>query len=478
VNPQQILKSSLFYTVVQYLVLGIGFIKGIYIARYLGPALMGSYGLILLVLEYLRFSNLGISSAMNLEVSVNRSREEKREYVECVINTAFSYILVVALLLGIAALLVHFLFSSWVASEVLTYLFAIFYIAFVGQMKLFCVVYARLYQKYRFINLIEFVSAAILCMLVVLLVADYRLDAVIGSMIVSSTLTLVLCFLLVRGRVQFHLGVRLLRSLAVVGVPLLVYNLCERVFQTIDRLMIVHFLTREDLGYFTLAYTVLSNTLLILGSFTYLQYPRFLEKFNISNYPQESRGELFHDLKRYSSSLSGVCIGITIVGLLLIEPFIRILLPAYAPSILLYRILIVGIVFDVIAYFASAFLVSNKHQILLIVTLAVASLVAAGLNLVALRSGWGLAGIAVATTISMALYAALKVSLVLRKIGQFSLQNLAAFYSKYLLFLLLLVPLMIGYPSYLFLAVPVFLVIYFSDLSQLARKLRLAMEVS
>lgn len=470
-NSRELLKSSLFYTVVQYLVLGIGFVRGLFTAKYLGPALMGSYGLVTLILEYLRFSNLGISNAMNLEVSVNKNKAEKSAYVQNVINNAFSYMVVIALLLGAVAVVFHFFAPGFSAAEFSKYAFAIFFIGMVGQIKVFAVLYARLFDKYRFINLIELASAVVLCLLVVLFIADYQLNAVIGSMIASSLLTLSLCLVLIHRKVSLCIDWRLLRKLATIGIPLLLCVLFEKVFQTVDRMLIVRFLTREDLGFFTLAYTVLSNTLVVLSSFTFLNYPKFLERFNMSNYSGEARDRLWHDLKRYSTVYSGVIIAIALIGLILVEPFIKILLPAYGPSIPIYRILMIGSIFEMVSYFAGAYLVSNKHQNLILWMLAISTLTSLVLNYFAIHMGWGLVGIAVATSFSMSLYAALKIGFVLAKIGTFSLLRLTDFYKKYILLLAFVIPVLLWLPAHLYLVMPVFLVIYLSELLEVKRRL-------
>ena len=66
-----------FYTAVKYLTLILGFIKTILVAKYLGPHLLGIYALLVLCIEYLYYSNLGVLFSLNREVSINLNNEEK-----------------------------------------------------------------------------------------------------------------------------------------------------------------------------------------------------------------------------------------------------------------------------------------------------------------------------------------------------------------------------------------------------------------
>lgn len=467
-----IAKYSLNYTVVQYLVLGIGFVKGIYVAKYLGPELMGSYGLIVLVLEYLRFSNLGTVSAMNLELSVNKGASGKEAYVKKVEDTTFTYMLCIAALCAFAAIVVHRYFGADVAQDVLPYLYAVAFIAIAGQAKIFMIIKARLEERYNLINLIEFVSNVILLAVILFAIKRYMLDAVVGAMVVSSAAIIVLFVVTGSRGLSLRIDGKLVGRLILLGAPLLVYNLFEKVFTTVDRLVILHYLTRTDLGYYTLSTTIMRSTMVILSSFTFLYYPKFLKKFNVKNDTASDRTGLLDTFKRHSRLLESLVVGVGLLGLVLITPFIAIILPQYGESVFLYKMLVLGIIFHYIAYFAGTYLISNKHQYWLIAILACVGVVAAGLNIAAIISGYGLPGIAAATCISMALYSVLKVALVFHKEGWLSLRNLAAVYWKYTLVLTVTIAVIAWYPRFMFIPFAACFVLYGREYLSLLSRFR------
>ena len=70
-NLRDYFKIGIFYSLIKYLIMGIGVIKSIYIADALGATLLGAYAVIMLIVEYLNYSNLGIFAAMNRDVAIN-----------------------------------------------------------------------------------------------------------------------------------------------------------------------------------------------------------------------------------------------------------------------------------------------------------------------------------------------------------------------------------------------------------------------
>jgi len=465
------LLNSLNYAFVQYLVLAMGFVKGIYMAKYLGPALLGTYGLMILIIEYVRFANLGVYSAMNLEVSLHQGKEEKRLYLENVIDTALTHAIVTSGVLVLATVLIHVFFTSALPADIQKYIYAICFIGIVGQFKTFITTHARLFGRYRLINFMEFTANAVMLLIIILLVSDYQLNAVVGAMVVSGSITLSVALMIAFRSLQVSLTLRLIKTLVTVGMPLFAYGIVDKIFGTIDRWVIITFLTREDLGYFTLSFSFLSSTMVLLSSFTYLYYPKFLNAFNLENQEGKSE-ELLDQFSSYSSSLASVVIGVGLIGMILIEPVIRVLLPQYLVSIILYRILMIGLVCERISYFAGTLLVSNRKQFQLIVLVLCLAAVAVSLNLAVLKLGWGLPGIATATSVVMFVYAVSKFGLALRVMDSFRLGYVATLYKKYIVLVAFMIPCMVLAPSHLYLVLPLFLLLYFKENARLFKRLK------
>ena len=468
-----LLKTSITYATIQYVVLVIGFVKGIYVASYLGPTLMGTYGLIVLAGEYMRFSSLGVYSAMNLEVSVDQNTEEGRSRQAKIISNAATYMLFTTTVFLGAAILLQSLFYNLIPSDLRPYVYAICLFGVAGQFKAFLFTYARLFRHFRIINGLELTSNVVILVVVLTFVPTYGLDAVVASLVASGILTIFISTVVAIRVMDVSFSVRLIPSLMASGFPLFLSGLFDKIFGTIDRWVIVGFLTREELGYFTLSLSFLSSTVVLLGSFTYLNYPKYLEKFNRGNRNLGEPETVVDDLKKYSTSFAGIAVGVGLVGIVLIEPVMYILLPDYMQSVLIYRVLMIGLLFDRMAYFAATFLVSNRHQFLLMGVLGGAALLAVGLNMSVLALGWGLVGIAVATSVSLFFYSAGKFALAFYKLKCLTASHFVDLYKKYLLLLSVLIPLLILAPAHLYLIFPLFLLLYGRENLDLYRRYRL-----
>lgn len=469
-SKKSVIKSSFNYTIVQYAVMGIGFIKSIYVANALTPIIMGSYGLIVLVLDYLRFAHLGVFMAMNLESSVNMGNSDKIPYVRQITDNSFTYLFFLTILFIVGACIVSALPDTFIASDIKKYVFAIAFIAAIDQYKIFTIIYSRLNEKYQLINRIELWSNVLLCIVVLFTVSKYKLDAVVYSMVLSSVLMLLLCAHITGKNIRVSLKVNIIKKLMIIGAPLLIYNIFERFFMTVDRVIISNYLTRSDLGYFTLSSTIVSSTMVLLSSFTFLYYPKVLQKMNTKDQIKSTK-EVTNDIKNFSTLISCVALTIGFTGLILIEPFIRIFLSDYIPSITIYQLLILGILADNTTYFASTYLASNKHQIALIAILLVMATISIPLNLIAIKFNLGLNGIALATSLSMFLYAVAKVVFTFKKLGELNTKNVIEFFYKYVLFATVIIAIIFLMPKHIYLGIPALYLLYRNEFRSLYTKL-------
>ena len=128
-----VLRSSTIYAAVQYVALALAFVRSIYVAGHLGPTLMGTYGLILLVIQYQRFANLGVYSAMNLEAALGLGEQGQDEYIAGVFRNALTHAIVIASLLFAVSVFVQLVIPDVVARDISPYVLGIGFIGAVGQ---------------------------------------------------------------------------------------------------------------------------------------------------------------------------------------------------------------------------------------------------------------------------------------------------------------------------------------------------------
>ncbi len=459
-GTSRLLWASVSYGALQYVVLVISVVKGIYIAKYLGPVLLGSYGLIVLVTEYLRFANLGVYSAMNLEVSTRRHDAGESRILERVVASAWTYALLTGAVFAAVAVAIRLWLVDAVPAEVSQYLFAICFVGMAGQFRVFTLTWARLQQRYRLINVLELTSSGTVLVVVLIFGSTYGLDAVVMGMVLAATLTFgVGVVVAVRAgiaRIRFDWTANLIK----VGIPLFLFGVFDQVFGTIDRLVIVNWLSREDLGYYTLGFSFATSSLVLLNAFTYIAYPEFLGKLRLKSSEEVEVNRVLRSVLEQTVTFSGVVVGLGIAGMVVVDPVVTWLLPQYQRSIGLYRILMIGLLAQRVAYFASTLLVANRRQVLLMGLLAASVPVSLGISVTALRLGFGLEGVATASAVSLTFYAVCTIVAALRSVGGLTMENMILVFGKFILIVGAAAVLLVWAPTVFYLIVAPYLLIY------------------
>ena len=146
--------NSIFkYSLIKYLALLIGFVKGIVNARVLGPELLGVLGNLLLVLSYLGYSNFGILFSMNREYVIHEANNEMVD-AKKVINTSFTSISILSIFLLVIGISTKFIYKG----ELGNYIVLIFIIGILEQYRSFYTNYFRLVNDFEKINYIELIN--------------------------------------------------------------------------------------------------------------------------------------------------------------------------------------------------------------------------------------------------------------------------------------------------------------------------------
>ncbi len=466
-----ILKSSLIYTFFKYVTLAISAIRGIFMAKFLGPTLLGSYSLIMLTVNYSKYGNFGIFSAMNLEVSVNLDKKNSEPYIREVINATVLFIGI--LLLGFICLgiLASSSLFTWISSDIQSYVWAIIFLCISLQLKSFLLTYFRLYNQFSFINALEVLSTLILFFGVVFFAKSFTLNAVMISACVAGIVSV---FFFIIFFVQFKPSLRLnwksISSLLSVGLPLLIYGLSDYLFTTLDRLVIATYFSREYLGYYAFGSTLAINALIVTDSFGYLFYPKFLRKFHKDAFADSE--DYFETLLKYTFWLETINVGLILVGIIAVRYVIQWWLPQFSVSIFVTQILLLTFAFKGLSYFVSIYLVSNRYQKEIVGILFILMPIAFSLMWLGIRLGAGFEGVILVNLVAFFLYNAVLTALMLVKSSLFSVFHLVRFYIRYIPFMGITLFILFWNQNWIFISIPLFFIMYYSGIRQLVQQFK------
>jgi O-antigen/teichoic acid export membrane protein len=179
-----------------------------------------------------------------------------------------------------------------------------------------------------------------------------------------------------------------------VGFPMFVFMASSQVMRQLDRLIILRYLGLEMLGYYGLAVMALTFLLYAPDSVTYVLYPGLQKDYATANRDPESIRERIERVLRASSLLVPA---LAAVAFLFSNPVVQYLLPKFTPGVPALRVLCFGAVGLAFSNFASVVLMTVGRQTLLIPGALLSVVAGAGFDLLAVKLGYGITGVAWAT---------------------------------------------------------------------------------
>lgn len=449
------------YSLIKYIALIIGFIKGIVNARILGPELLGVVGNLLLVLSYLGYSNLGILYSMNREYVIYEANNDVEESKK-VIKTSFTSLLILSILLILVGLGAKFIYKGNLGN----YILLVFVIGILEQYRVFYINYFRLTNNFRKINFIELINNMLSFVLIIISIKYFKIYSVLIAMLIAD------CMVFIYGyknseNIRLSIDRKILKDLIIVGVPLLIYNLGFYILTTVDRVMTIKFLDYTNLGYFTFSNQIVGGTLVFITSVLFLYYPKAIKRLNIDN--NNNINEILRRTELYTKYVE--CFGVILcsAGVILIKPFVNIVVPDYDVSINIYRMLVFGAIANQMAYFPNVFIVSNKKQIYLIYLQIITVILAVIFNFIFIKLGMGIIGVSLATLVINTIYSIMQHEIYLRilNIKESHIKNIFKVYSKFITYMLISMVLSlvnINFAFYSILIIMITLILYYNDL--------------
>jgi len=397
------------FTVSGYVSSVINFFVAIVVRRILSPYLMGIYAQLALIFEYAKYCHLGAIDSLDRQIPVYRGGGDEKTAAEAA-NVGISFSLLASVVCA-CVIIVFGIIRRPAIEPALNH--GLYVISLLVITQIVCSFYVTLVRtRHLFGVLSRYV--------VLLAVSDLFLKFALGvkfgvvGILLGSVLSLFAGFAYlyrvtgIRFHIAFPVNIRVLKTLLAIGFPLLMAGFTFMVLKSIDRIMILSFLGKEPMGYYSIAIMMHSFAFQLPNLIYTVLFPRFYERF----------GRLKENVKELRPLLEGptlafsfifpVIIGIAVI---LLPLFIRKVLPAYHEGIPAANILLFGTVFLSITNMSGYLLIALKKQAR-IVFIGVFSIICnILLNLYFIKIlKMGITGIALGTGISFFLYSLVLIS--------------------------------------------------------------------
>jgi O-antigen/teichoic acid export membrane protein len=271
-------KSALVFTACRYVIYGLVFLRGLIVARCLGPYMLGIYGFATLFLQYLAYLGLGIQYAINVELATSSGANDRNIIASATALTALIGSSIV--IAGTVVQILHMpMFTKYSFSH---YAILVGLIAGATMLQQVYTNIFRVYGKLGEIAVTELFNA----LLLLLVACIFRGSALIYALLLGWAISGVFAIILfaVRSPHGFPLSIKRsqLWTLLAIGLPLLVYNASFSVITTIAQSAISIYYPVKTLGYYTLATSIASAVLLGFSSISWIVFPSILSRSHSS----------------------------------------------------------------------------------------------------------------------------------------------------------------------------------------------------
>ncbi|MEM2144734.1 MAG: oligosaccharide flippase family protein [Candidatus Jordarchaeaceae archaeon] len=381
-------------------------------ARLLGPLMMGTWNSFNLILYYSSFLQLGVFDGMTREIPYAKGIGETnkvRDYREMV----FTFSLITGLF-GIVAILFGSTFLREKFDPVVIFGIKVMAIVvFFYHLYGFYDYYMKAEQNFVIISRAKMLYTLSTSIFQVVGAVIYGIYGLLVGVLLANIMIVTILFLWqpisVKWPTYSSIGV-LMRS----GVPMLLNGMAASIVATLDRLIILTFLGRRELGYYAVAHLAANLLDFIPATLYQVFLPRIMKRAGQKKDPATLTKFWLEPILVMSiilPLLAGFVWLLARLGLM-------ILLPQYMPGLLALKILVFGVFFGAIPILARNFFVAMNKQYRVLVAYALTIGMSAGLNYIFIRLGMNVAGVALANCISFFVLSLITLFMALKILGQ------------------------------------------------------------
>jgi|GEM_PF-1371219 len=392
-NKENIIKDTFQLTSARYLSQVIGFFTAIGLRRFLGPFYVGIWSLLKVVMEYSSHLFLGVDKgvAYSIPLFVGGNKLKQEEEIK---DAAFSFIAVATLLISICLIIAGFLLKNTYPNATVIGIWALAAYMILDKACTYYRTLLRAKRRFSVLSKTIIFDALINLILIFTLVRFFSIYGLYATVIIVTAVNIIYMHLLAKYTVRFNFNVKVMRNLIKVGFPISIVGTLELVLLNLDRIMIAKMIGITFVGYYSIP-LMAKSYVNQLSSFGTVLYPRMLESYG--------RNENIEDIKKYVTvplSINAYMLPLFLGLMFFIVPvLIEKILPKFIPGILAMQILLIDMFFRSCYPQAFHFIIAMKKQARVIPIVVAAILLNILGNFILIRKGYGIYGVACATSI-------------------------------------------------------------------------------
>lgn len=353
-NMKKYLPKSLNYVILNYLSYFLTFLNSLLLGRYAEIEVFAGYGFILLFNQYLYYSSLGISYSTGTIIisKKNNLYFSKVIFGNAILLSIFLSSCIIILMLVLKEQF-FFLFMKYKIEQF--FLLLLINAILINFNNMFMQLY-RIYAKYSNINFNQISIPLAIFLIFFIKNKNVNIADIVNIYIVLTSVSLLLYILCVPIRPIFKINKMILCVLLKRGINLLLYNMSFAFIGIAGATFVSVVYSSYDFAQYKFAQNISSATIMITAAFTFLLYPKILNKFSNSNYERS-----LQFINQYGNVYVSAFNIISFAFCLLI-PIIGVFFPKFLPMLPVYILLVIGKIFSNQIGMRNIFIVAQKKE--------------------------------------------------------------------------------------------------------------------
>ena len=376
---------------------GIGrFFNNYFGALFLGPTIWGIWQGAKLVELYGGNLHLGVINGMHREIPILRGKKEiEQQIIIADVTFTFSFIIAIISFLGIL-IISFFVVKRPELKLSLQFISAILLFQYINS---FYGTYLRANNEFNTVSKIAIIDG-LGSLFSVALIFFFGLLGFLGGQVLCSLVTAYYSWWKSSYTINWRWDNKVLKSLIIIGFPIMLMVFANIIFTTIDRLLILKFLSAKDLGFYSLENIVFAPLLMIFTASSSVMYPRFAEKYGEATNSLSLKRYITIPMENLAASIP-ILIGVIFIAL---PSLTTVFLPKYINGIQAAQILLIGLFFYGVTGMAGNMILTINKQVLNLGILSISAILNLIFSYIALKLKYGIVGVALGTSLGYFIY--------------------------------------------------------------------------
>jgi O-antigen/teichoic acid export membrane protein len=408
-----ILKDTAVYTLANYIVQVFGFVNSIALRRFMGPAAMGIWSILQVILGYCGYASFGTTKAMQRDYPYLRGRGE-HERAEQLKDLTLTFSMIMSVIP--AAFLLGYLTLRWQTLNPLLRAGLVFLTFFLFVQRFYDIVITLLRsdKKFTVLSCLMVLNALGGLLVTFLLVSQWN----IYGLVAGTALVMAGCIFFIDKVHPYHFRFfwerRKLWKELKLGVPLVISAFLFEFLISMDKLIIAKRLGFYEVGLYSIAMMASQYIYSLPMMFTHVWYPNLVEEYGRVGDPAGIKKFLLTPVFILSVFVPFLC-GIAIFTMPLL---VQGLLPKFEGGLPVMKIYLIGTFFIMLAQFSNHFLVTLDKYLAPIPCLILCVGMNFFINLFMIDRGLGVTGVALGSAASFLFYGIIIYYLALRNVAR------------------------------------------------------------